>query len=241
MQVIAIARATLRELSRRRTALVMLVALPLAFYLARRDIPFSAVVVLALGLGWAVSTLALFSTVNALELDSRLRVAGFTIPAILIGRLLAVMLVGVALALGYLVLVIVDQDVARLGGVALMMLCAIVVGAPLGMAIGLLLRRELEGALALLIFLATQFMTNPDKLLAHCLPLWSIRGVADWTMDLAGASYLRDGLAHAGGTLAVLFVVIALASAFRLRIHPPREILSDNEDVLGPVELDRPR
>jgi len=43
----------------------MLVVLPLAFYLARRDLPFSAVVVLALGLGWAVSTLALFSTVNA--------------------------------------------------------------------------------------------------------------------------------------------------------------------------------
>jgi hypothetical protein len=241
MQAIAIARATIRELSRRHTALVMLVLLPLAFYLARRDIPFSAVVVLALGLGWAVSTLALFSTVNALELDGRLRVAGFTTAAILVGRLLAVMLVGVALAVVYLVLVIVDQDVARLGGVALMMLCAIVVGTPLGMAIGLLLRRELEGALALLIFLATQFMTNPEKLLAKCLPLWSVRGVADWTMDLGGASWLRDGLVHAVGTLGVLLVVIAVTSAFRLRIHPPHKVLTDARDLLEPVELERPR
>ena len=241
MQAIAIARATIRELWRRQTALVMLVVLPLAFYLARRDIPFSAVVVLALGLGWAVSTLALFSTVNALELDGRLRIAGFTTPAILIGRLFAVMLIGVALAMGYLVLVIVDQDVARLGGVALMMLCAIVVGAPLGTAIGLLLRRELEGALALLIFLATQFMTNPEKLLARWLPLWSVRGVADWTMDLGGASWLRDGLIHAAATLAVVLAVIAFTSAFSLRIHPPHKVLGDDQDVLGPVEFDRPR
>lgn len=241
MQAIAIARATLRELSRRHTALIMLVVLPLAFYLARRDIPFSATVVLALGLGWAVSTLALFSTVNALELDGRLRIAGFTTPAILIGRIFAVMLIGVALSLGYLALVIVDQDVARLDGVVLMMLCAIVVGAPLGMAIGLLLRRELEGALALLILLATQFMTDPEKILAHCLPLWSVRGVADWTMDLGGASYLRDGLFHAAATLAVLVIVIAITSAFRLRVHPPHGVLQDDQYALGPVEFDTSR
>lgn len=241
MQAIAIARATFRELSRRRTALVMLVVLPLAFYLARRDIPFSAVVVLALGLGWAVSTLALFSTVNALELDGRLRIAGFTTAAILIGRLFAVMLIGVALSSGYLVLVIADQDVDRLDGVVLMLACAIVVGAPLGTAIGLLLRRELEGALALLILLATQFMTNPENLLAHCLPLWSVRGVADWTMGLGGASYLRGGLLHGVATVAVLLIVIAVTSAFRLRIHPPHEVLEDDRYPLGMVELDRAR
>lgn len=241
MQVIAIARATFRELSRRHTALVMLVALPLSFYLARRDIPSSAVVVLALGLGWAVATLALFSTVNALELDGRLRIAGYTTPAIVIGRLVAVMLIGVALSLGYLALIIVDQDVDRLEGVALMMLCAIVAGAPLGMAIGLLLRRELEGALALLIFLATQFMTNPEKLLAHLLPLWSVRGVADWSMGLGGASSLREGLLHAGATFAVLVVVIAAASSVRLRIHPPHQVLTDDDHVFEGVELEWPR
>jgi hypothetical protein len=241
MQAVAIARATFRELSRRRTGSVMLVVLPLAFYLARRDLPFSAVVVLALGLGWAVSTLALFSTVSSLELDGRLRIAGFTTPAIAIGRLLAVMAIGVALSLGYLALVIVDQDVARRDGVILMMACAIVVGAPLGMAIGLLLRRELEGALALLILLATQFMTNPEKLLARCLPLWSVRGVADWTMDLGGASYLRDGLLHASATLAVLVVVIAFTSASRLRVYPPHEVLTDDRYTLWPVVSDRPR
>jgi hypothetical protein len=241
MQTMAIAKATLRETSRRRTALALLVALPLAFYLARRDVPFSAVVVLALGLGWAVSTLSLFSTVNALELDGRLRIAGFTTRAILIGRLCAVMLVGLVLASGYLVLVIVDQDVARLGGVVLMLVCAIVVGAPLGMAIGLLLRRELEGALALLIVLATQFMTNPEKLFAKFLPLWSVRGVADWTMELGDTGFLRDGLLHAATTLVLLLLIIGFASAVRLRIYPPRAVLTNDSAVLEPFEFGRPR
>ena len=225
MQALAIARATVQELLRRRSALVMLVALPLAFYLARRDIPSSAIVVLALGVGWAVSTLALFSTVNALQLDSRLRVAGFSSRAILGGRLVAVVLFGLVLASAYVGLAVLDQDVDRPGGVALMMVCAVVVGAPLGMSIGLLLRSELEGALALLIFLATQFMTNPERLLAHCLPLWSVRGVADWAIWSGDSADLVDGLAHGVATVVVLLLIITGASAFRLRIHPPHGVL----------------
>lgn len=225
MQALAIARATVQELLRRRNALIMLVALPLAFYLARRDNPSSAIVVLALGVGWAVSTLALFSTVNALQLDSRLRVAGFTTRAILAGRLVAVVLFGLVLSCAYMGLAVLDQDLDRPSGVALMMLCAVVVGAPLGMSIGLLLRSELEGALALLIFLATQFMTNPERLLAHCLPLWSVRGVADWALWSGDAGDLTNGLAHGAATVTVLLITITAASAFRLRIHPPHSIL----------------
>ncbi len=223
-QLIAIARATLRELLRRRSALLLLTALPFAFYLARRDVTHSAVVVLALGLGWAAAMLALFSTINALELDRRLRVAGFGSAAILLGRTLTIFSMGLVLMAGYLVLVIVDQDVDRLGGVVLMMLCALLVGVPLGITVGLLLGRELDGALSLIILLATQFMTNPDRLLAKWLPLWSVRGVADWAIDLRGRSYLLDGLAHAAATVALLWLVIAGTSVLRLRIHPCRPL-----------------
>lgn len=233
MQTLAIARASLQELLRRRNALVMLIALPLAFYLARRDIPSSAIVVLALGVGWAVATLTLFSTVNALNLDSRLRVAGFKTRSIVSGRLLASVLIGLVLSGFYLALAVVDQDVERPGGVALMMGCAVAVGAPLGMAIGLLLRSELEGALALLIFLATQFMTNPERLVARWLPLWSVRGVADWAIWSGDTADLIAGLAHAAGTLTVLTAVIAGASAFRLRIHPPDRVLRPPVSTAG--------
>ena len=224
MQMIAIARATSRGLVRRRSALLLLTVLPLAFYLARRDVTHSAIVVLALGLGWAAAMLSLFSTVNALELDHRLRVAGFSAGSILLGRILAISSMGLALMVGYLVLAVVDKDVTRLGGVALMMLCALLVGVPLGITVGLVLKRELEGALALIILLATQFMTDPERPVAHWLPLWSVRGVADWALDLKDRTFLVDGLAHAGATLALLSLVIAGSSALRLRIHRYRPL-----------------
>lgn len=230
MQTLAIARASIQELRRRRSALIMLTALPLAFYLARRDIPSSAIVVLALGVGWAVATLALFSTVGSLQLDRRLRVAGFTTRAILAGRLCAVVVFGLVLSLAYLGLTLIDQDVERPGGVALMMLCAVLVGAPLGMAVGSLLRSELEGAVALLIFLATQFMTNPERIFAHLLPLWSVRGVADWAILSADTSLLIGGLLHGLVTLSILLTVIAVASGLRLRIHPPQRLLPARTD-----------
>ena len=238
MQTIAIARATARELLRRHNALILLVTLPLAFYIARSDIPSSALVVLALGVGWAVATLSLFSTVSALELDRRLRVAGYSIRAIVLGRLAAVVLFGAALSLGFLGLAMIDQDVSRPGGLALMMACAVVVGAPLGMATGLLLRRELEGTLLLLIFLATQFMTNPEKPAAQWLPLWSVRGVADWTIDFADRTFLVDGLLHAAATVGLLGALLTAASLVRLRIHAPHRTLPGpgervDEDIAG--------
>ena len=228
-QTAAIAGATVRELLRRCNALILLVTLPLAFYLARSDVPSSALVVLALGVGWAVATLSLFSTVSALDLDLRLRVAGYSTAAIVLGRLGAVLAFGTVLSIGFFALAMLDQDVPKPGGLALMLLCAIVVGAPLGMATGLLLRRELEGMLLLLILLATQFMTNPEKASAHWLPLWSVRGVADWTFDFADGSTivdgLSDGLLHAAATVALLTVVLAAVSAVRLRIHAPHTVL----------------
>jgi hypothetical protein len=230
MQTVAIAKATVRELLRRRSALLLLVAFPLAFYLARRDVTHSAIVVLALGLGWAAAMLALFSTINGLELDGRLRVAGYSTSAILFGRMLSLLVGGLILMTGYLVLAVVDQDVTRLSGVVLMLFCALVIGVPLGMTVGLVLKRELEGTLALLILLATQFMTNPERLLARLLPMWSVRGVADWAIDLKDRSFLIDGLTHAGWTLALLVLIITCFAAVRLRIHPYRELSHDVAD-----------
>jgi hypothetical protein len=59
----------------------------------------------------------------------------------------------------------------------------------------------------------------------HFLPLWSVRGVADWAIWSADPSQLLGGLAHGAGTIAFLIAIITMASAFRLRIHPPHRIL----------------
>lgn len=94
MQTRAVLVATVREILRRRAALAALVALPLAFYLARHEMTGQSMRMLCLGLGWAIATLALFTTVSSADLDRRLRVVGYRWGPLVLGRLAAVTLVG---------------------------------------------------------------------------------------------------------------------------------------------------
>ncbi len=56
-----VAVMALREIGRRRSLLVLMIALPLSFYLVRRELTGQSIRFLALGLGWAVATLGLFT------------------------------------------------------------------------------------------------------------------------------------------------------------------------------------
>lgn len=67
---------SLQEMSRRLTALVFILLLPLAFYLVRIDVHWQAIRFLSIGIGWAVATLSLFTFIAARDLDRRLVVAG---------------------------------------------------------------------------------------------------------------------------------------------------------------------
>jgi len=213
-----ITEMTLRELGRRRTVLILLVLLPLSFYLARRDLPGQSLRMLELGLGWAVSTLALFSTVAARDLDQRLRVAGARVRDIALGRLVAVVAIGLVLGVSYAVLVALDQDFHPYDGVLVGLGVVVVVGAPLGMALGAILPKELEGALALMVVLAVQMLADPAELLAKVLPFWAVPEIGYYTVDGAGQDYLWRGVAHAGVSVAVLCTVAAVAAAARLRL-----------------------
>ncbi|WP_134324154.1 hypothetical protein [Cumulibacter soli] len=226
MQAWTIARLTVRELLRRRSVGISLIILPLAFYLARHEVSGQAVRMLVLGLGWAVATLALFTTVASLGLDRRLRVAGYRISTLIGGRLAALVFIGLVLAAAYFVIVAIDQDLDRLWAICVMMLCAITIGSVLGVVIGMLLRRELEGALVLLTILATQMIADPDGSLAKVMPFWSVRQVATYTIDEEASSYLAGGIGHGVLTLLSLGIVCAVVSVARLRIHPPDRYLS---------------
>ena len=77
-RLVTVAEMTLRELLRRRGVLLLLLLMPLTFYLIRRDAYLGqSVRSLLLGVGWAVSTAALFATTAARELEPRLRLAGY--------------------------------------------------------------------------------------------------------------------------------------------------------------------
>ena len=219
-RIVAVARACLLELSRRRGVIALLVALPLVFYLARRDLAGQSIRMLALGLGWTVSTLALFVAVSAKDFDRRLRLAGYAAWQLVLGRVLAVTALGLLLATGYAALILVDQDVDRLWAVLLLLVTTTLVAAPLGAVCAAVLPRELEGTLALLAIFAMQMLADPASSLARVLPYWSTRELGTYAIDGTAGDYLVRGLVHFGITGLLLTAAAVLVSVVRLRLQP---------------------
>ena len=215
---IVVARMSIREVWRRRGVLILLVLLPLAFYLVRRDQQGQSIRMLALGLGWAVSTLALFSSAAARSVEYRLRVTGYRTRQLLLGRLLAITACGLMLAAIYGTLIAFDQDVNRIWAVELILVTTVMIAAPLGAVLAAFVPGELEGALALLTVLATQMLADPAGAIAKSLPFWSTREIGTFAIDATGSDYLARGLAHFLATWILLTVGAVAISAIRLRL-----------------------
>jgi len=216
MTVLTITVTSLRELSRRRIALLFVLVLPLVFYLVRIDVQWQAIRFLALGVGWAIATLALFSHVGARRLDQRLAVVGASPTALFFGRQLALVATGMPVAGAYLLLVAITQDVPRLAAVGLLLVTTVLIAAPLGAVVSLVVPRELEGALALLSVMALQLLVDPDDTAAKLLPLWSTRELSAYAIEAVSSDYLQRSLLHFGLVLAVCVLIGWLTSIIRL-------------------------
>lgn len=212
-----VAVTSAKELSRRRVALLFVFLLPLAFYLLRIDVHWQALRFLAIGVGWAVATLALFSHVGSRRLDTRLGIVGASPTALFFGRQLALVGVGLLIAGIYFVLVAFTLEVPRLPALALLLTTTVLVAAPLGAVVSLIVPRELEGALALLAVMAMQLLADPQSTAAKLLPFWSTRELSSYAIEPVGAEHLRDALIHFGLTLALFVGVAWFASIVRLR------------------------
>lgn len=214
----AVLVTSLQEMTRRITALVFILLLPLAFYLVRIDVHWQAIRFLSIGIGWAVATLSLFTFIAARDLDRRLVVAGASPSSLFVGRLAAVLAVGLGLAVIYFgVVALTLDDLPRMGAVLLLLVVTVLIGAPLGAMVSLVIVRELEGALALLALMAVQLLVDPDSSYAGFMPLWSTRELTGYALDAPTANSLLDGLGH----FAVTMVLCSLAawgfSVLRLR------------------------
>jgi hypothetical protein len=217
-KMLIVAEMVARDLLRRRGALALLALVPLAFYLARHDEKVGQSIRFAsLGLAFAVSTLALFSGTAAKGAEPRLRIGGYRPWQLYAGRLAALVGIGLALGAGYWGIIAVDQDLHRPGAVALMMAATVFVAAPLGLLIGAVVPRDLEGALLLITLIGLQFLMDPAKDSARLLPLWSNRELGTYAVDLTDAGYLQRGLAHAAACTLLLVGLTAALTSLRLR------------------------
>ncbi|KZB87386.1 hypothetical protein [Amycolatopsis regifaucium] len=217
-KVLTVAEMALRELLRRRTVLLILLLLPLVFYLSRRgDHLGQSIRFVCLGLGWALSTAALFAGSASRAMEPRLRLSGYRSHHLYLGRLSALWTVGLVLSAPYFVLILVDQHDVRYGSVGLIMLLTLAVSAPFGLALSSVLPRELEGTLVLLVVVGLQMMADPSSLIARLLPFWSSREIGTYAIEHTDSGYLTRGIAHGVISMAVLLAAVAVASGFRLR------------------------
>src|SRR5438093_7097597 len=86
--IITVAEMQGRDLGRRRLALMLLVALPLAFYGAMAGHESDAIIPGGIAMAFSVAGAAIFSVLSAKAVDERLTLAGLRPSELLLGRLL---------------------------------------------------------------------------------------------------------------------------------------------------------
>jgi hypothetical protein len=144
-------------------------------------------------------------------------ISGYRTWHLYLGRIAALWTIGLLLAGGYVLIVLLDQDIKRRWALAGLFALTVFVAAPLGLLIGAVVPRDLEGALILITMLALQFLVDPAKGAAKPLPLWFNRQVGTYTIDLADPGYLWQGVVHGVLYGTGLVLITALLAAVRLR------------------------
>lgn len=212
-----IAEMTVRALTRRRLSLLLLVALPLLFYVARHGLAGQSIRFLAIGMAWALSTIALFAALHARATEPRLRISGYSSAALVGGRVLGVLAIAAALTVLYALLLVVDRPVDRIAQTTLVLGLTALTAVATGTALGAIVKREQDGALLLFIVAGLQFIADPPTLLAHVLPFWSTRELGTWAVDGPAAASAGDAVLHAAATLLACAAATLLVSGRRLR------------------------
>lgn len=171
-RALAVARAHIRELSRRKLAVTLLIGLPLLFYFAAFN-PRVAISFAMVGFGWSVAIIALFSTHSMIAITPRLALVGYRPAEMVIGRVLAIATYAFVLGLALLLFLRTDSvviDEAQLiPGLALGFLGA----STAGLAVGSILDREMEAMLVLIALVALTLVVDWDSFLARALPMYA--------------------------------------------------------------------
>jgi hypothetical protein len=211
---LVVGEMALRDLLRRRAAMAVLVTLPLALYLARRDAVGQSVRSLLFGVSWAMSTVAFFAAMSAREVEPRLRLSGWRPRVLVGGRLAGLLVLASALCLLYAGLVAVDRPIDSHAVLALDFAATALVAVAFGTALGAVIHRELDGALVIFFVAGLQAVMNPFDRAARYLPFWSSRELGTVAVDGAGSASLAAGIIHAA-VVVVLCAAVALTSGRR--------------------------
>lgn len=211
-----VAEMQVRELARRRVALGLLIALPLVVYLS---IPAEETWSLgpgAVGLGWSVGGAAMFAALGWRTVDPRLALAGHRPAVQLAGRALPVGAFGLTLGGLILPLLLVRSAPPDAAAVVVAVGLTVIVGVPLGLAIGAVMPREMEAMLTLILVGGVAMSMPADAPGAQVLPLW---GPVELIARVMGGDRgdFTASIVHAVASAAALTAVTWVA--WRRRVH----------------------
>lgn len=160
-----------RDLTRRHVALGLLVALPLAFYLASvGSSGASPLIAGGIGMAFSVSGATLFSVLSSEEVDQRLVLGGYRPLELLLGRMAFLGPLGLLVGGGFSILMWLVSDPQRPWVMALGVATVALQSIPFGLAVGAAVPRELEGTLVLIGVVGMQLAMDPDAAVAKALP-----------------------------------------------------------------------
>ena len=218
-RVLTVTEMQARDLRRRRVAVGLLVALPLAFYfslLSEPDDPF-VFVAGGIGMAWSVAGAALFSMLAARHIDPRLVLSGYRPHELLLGRLLLLEAVALVLLVGFSALIQVLSPPKAPAALVIGLALAALIGVAVGLAAAAVVPRELEGTLAIVGVVGVNMSVPPDAALAPALPFY---GAAEFLHRAAGAAEAgAPALAHALGYTAALLAIAIVFWARRVRVR----------------------
>jgi hypothetical protein len=218
-RVLTVTEMQAHDLRRRRVAVGLLVALPLAFYFSLLTDPEDPFVFVAGGIGmaWSVAGAALFSMLAARHIDPRLVLSGYRPHELLLGRLLLLEGFALLLLVGFSALIEILSPAKEPAALVVGLALAALIGVAVGLAAAAVVPRELEGTLAIVGVVGVNMSVPPDVALAPALPFY---GAADFLHRAAGASDAgARALAHALGYTAALLAVAIVFWARRVRVR----------------------
>ena len=179
-----------RDLLRRHVALLLLVALPLAFYLSSGRSGRYAVTTGGVGMAFAIAGATLFSTLSSAEVDQRLVLGGYRPVELLLGRLLFLGPLGLVIAAAFTLVMAASADLAKPWLVLLGIGVVALQSVPLGLAIGAGVARELEGTLVVIGVVGIQMAADPDSVVAKVLPFHEPQALIIAGVDGHGAVWM---------------------------------------------------
>lgn len=220
-RAVTIAEMQGRELLRRRAAMALFALLPAAFLLSIPADEDYAVMAGAIGVSWAVSAAGMFSILGWRRVDPRLSLLGARPRDGMLARIVASGALAAALVALYAPLILARSTViedATLFVVALAVLAAVSV--PLGLLIGALVPRELEGTLVLIGVVGIESSIPPETAGAAVLPLY---GPLELLFASGGISdgALAGAVAHSFVASALMTAAAFLLWARRVRAAAP--------------------